>query len=161
MSLPTFLQFRPEADTMQASLQVQGMLQHLEKMVTAQHVVAQRLGQDGVLPALVTLYDWSIRSQRDIVSYVAGLAEYLRDGGDNVELAIPADLAADLVRLLTEARAQLEKPDPEAVAALLPQLADAIEAVNDATYDGTEEEEAEEEAEEPFEEDEPLVDEEA
>lgn len=125
---------------MQASMQVQAVLQHIEKTLGAQPSVSQ-----GLMPGLVALYDWSMRSQRDIINYISGLGEYLREGGGNVELAIPADLAADLTEVLTKARELLAKtPDDEAVALLLPRLTDAIEAVADAAYDESAEDEEDE-----------------
>lgn len=102
-NIPPYLSYKPSEDTTAAFVQLQAILQSIDaKLRTSNHLQAQPMMAEMVLPSLLQLADWMMRSQRDLIVYSQHLASWSVER--HVVAAVPVELGAELIAHLTKAR---------------------------------------------------------
>jgi len=94
--LPRYLAYKPNEDTTVAFGQLNGVLSSIDqKLRTSNHVQPHTLMQEHVMPALLQLTDWFMRSHRDVVEYTQNLASWA--GEQHMVVAMSAPLGNRLL----------------------------------------------------------------
>jgi hypothetical protein len=94
--LPRYLAYKPNEDTTVAFTQLNGVLSVIDqKLRTSNHVQPHTLMQEHVMPALLQLTDWFMRSHRDVVEYTQNLASWA--GEQHMVVAMSAPLGNKLL----------------------------------------------------------------
>lgn len=104
-NIPPYLAYKPSPDTSVALQQLQLILQSIDqKLRTSNHLQAHPMMAEHVLPSLLQLSDWMLRSQRDMIVYAQHLASWSIER--HVVPAVPPDLGAALLEHLAKTREQ-------------------------------------------------------
>lgn len=102
-NLPKYLAFKPNEDTTAAFVQLNQLLSIVDqKLRTSNHLQAHQMMQEMVMPSLLQLTDWFMRSHRDVTEYAQQLASFAAE--QHMVTAMPAELGNRLLEYFKQVK---------------------------------------------------------